>query len=156
MYNGLFEQIKCSYDVTILVVLDFDVLYELEPATHIQIQIHFNDSIADTSILFMITVTVILLMLRFMMLNLMNCCDLMISMMINYVDCTVRRLMRQTKFTLICLSDNFDYVYHLYCILYILTFFLCSQLDPPYMWFQSARHIVYFRINENIFMRIIK
>jgi len=90
MYNGLFEQIKCSYDVMILVVLDFDVLYELEPATHIQIQIHFNDSIADTSISFILTVTVILLMLRFVIMtlsNLMICCDLMISMMIDYVDC---------------------------------------------------------------------
>jgi len=69
MYNGSFElkssttQIKCSHDVMILVVLDFDVLYELTPATHIQK--YFNDSIVDTSILFviMITITVILLTL---------------------------------------------------------------------------------------------
>jgi len=69
MYNGLFElkssttQIKCSYDVMILVVLDFDVLYELKPATHIQKQ--FNDSICivNTSILFMTMTTVILLKL---------------------------------------------------------------------------------------------
>ena len=56
----------------------------LEHAMHIQIQKHFNDSIADTSISFMLTVTVILLMLT--LLNLI-CCDLMISMMIDYVDC---------------------------------------------------------------------
>jgi len=91
------------------------VLYELKPATHIQK--HFNDSIADTSIPFMLTVTVILLMLRFMimtLLNLMICCDLMILMMIDYADCTVRRLMLQTKFTLILSSDNFD------CVLFVL------------------------------------
>jgi len=36
-------------------IVDTDFCLELEPATHIQIQKHFNDSIVDTSISFVIT-----------------------------------------------------------------------------------------------------
>ena len=50
-------QILLAYTV------DIDFCLELEPVTHIQIQKHFNDSIADTSIPFVIMITIIVILL---------------------------------------------------------------------------------------------